>query len=147
MDSNSEKLEILTRNLEDLPAAAADFLNVLKGRRHIAFIAPMGAGKTTFVAELCRQLGVEDDVTSPTFSIVNQYQCNNGEMVFHFDFYRIETTEEALDLGLDEYFDSDALCLMEWPENVDPFLPADTTYVNIEILPDDSRKISLSKHV
>ena len=106
----------------------------------------MGAGKTTFISALCKCAGMEDEVTSPTFSIVNEYRPaassgQSADRIFHFDFYRIETPEEALDLGLDDYFDSGALCLMEWPENVEDFLPEDTLDVHIDVKDDGTRVI------
>lgn len=125
-----------------LDAAAREFLDAAAGRRHIAFIGPMGAGKTTFISALCRAAGVTDDVSSPTFSIINEYRDAAGGPVYHFDFYRIGTPEEALDLGLDEYFSSGALCLMEWPENVAAFLPDDTLAVRISPEADGARVIT-----
>jgi tRNA threonylcarbamoyladenosine biosynthesis protein TsaE len=103
----------------------------------------MGAGKTTFTAAVCRALGVrEDAVSSPTFAIVNEYRTRDGEPVYHFDFYRIEKIEEALDLGFYDYIDSGFLCLLEWPENIEPILPEETLRVRIEVHPDLSRTVS-----
>ena len=102
----------------------------------------MGAGKTTFISALCRELGVrEDAVGSPTFAIVNEYRTASGDPVFHFDFYRIERPEEALDIGLYDYLDSGCLCLIEWPENIEGLLPDDTLIVNIDVLPDGTRNL------
>ena len=137
------KQEILISNLQDLPRAAASFLKEIGEHRLIAFHAPMGAGKTTFITALCKALGVrEDAVSSPTFAIVNEYRAGNGEPVYHFDFYRIERLEEALDIGLYDYLDSGALCLMEWPENIEDLLPEETLDVTIAVRPDGSRIIS-----
>ena len=116
--ADTVKQEINIRNLEDLDRAAAEFLEKTAGHRIIAFFAPMGAGKTTFTTALCRQLGVNDAVCSPTFTIVNEYLTADGEPVYHFDFYRINNAAEALDIGLYDYMDSGCLCLVEWPENV-----------------------------
>lgn len=136
-------MEIKINSLEELPEAAARFISSWGDRRLFAFDAPMGAGKTTFIAELCRRLGCLDEVSSPTFSIVNEYWREDGKKpVYHFDFYRIDSMEEALDLGLDDYFDSGAVCFMEWPEKVEEFLPEETVTVRIEPQPDGSRKIS-----
>jgi tRNA threonylcarbamoyladenosine biosynthesis protein TsaE len=100
----------------------------------------MGAGKTTFTTAVCKALGVrEDAVSSPTFAIVNEYRAGDGKPVFHFDFYRLEDPAEALDIGLYDYLDSGHLCLMEWPENVEPLLPEETLRVHISVLPDHSR--------
>ncbi|MDE7438198.1 MAG: tRNA (adenosine(37)-N6)-threonylcarbamoyltransferase complex ATPase subunit type 1 TsaE [Muribaculaceae bacterium] len=134
------KIEI--RNITDLPAAAETFMKAMRGSKHFAFHAPMGAGKTTFISELCKILGAEDEASSPTFSIVNEYAVPGEKPVFHFDFYRIETVEELLDMGLDDYWDSGAVCLMEWPENALDFLPEDTVDVNIEVGEDGSRVIT-----
>ena len=134
------EMEIRVKDTEGLERGAAEFAAALGGRRHLAFHGEMGAGKTTFISALCRVLGMEDEVTSPTFSIVNEYQ-GAGKRVYHFDFYRIETPEETLDLGLDDYFDSGDLCLMEWPEYIADFLPDDVTDVYISVEEDGSRLI------
>lgn len=137
------KHEILIQNLEDLPRAAQAFLQEIGDRTLLAFYAPMGAGKTTFITALCRRLGVRSDaVSSPTFAIVNEYRTGTGEPLYHFDFYRIERLEEALDIGLYDYLDSGFLCLMEWPENIEGLLPEETLKVNISVQPDGSRRIS-----
>ena len=137
------KQEILISNLQDLPRAAASFLKEIGEHSLIAFHAPMGAGKTTFITALCKALGVQEDaVSSPTFAIVNEYRAGNKEPVYHFDFYRIERLEEALDIGLYDYLDSGALCLMEWPENIEDLLPEETLDVTIAVRPDGSRIIS-----
>ena len=103
----------------------------------------MGAGKTTFTTALCHRLGVsEDAVSSPTFSIVNEYRTSGGDSIYHFDFYRITRVEEAFDIGLYDYLDSGSLCLIEWPENIEQILPEETLKVTIAVLPDESRVIS-----
>jgi tRNA threonylcarbamoyladenosine biosynthesis protein TsaE len=130
-------------SLEGLDAAATRFLDEIGDNRIIAFYAPMGAGKTTFTTAVCRVLGVrEDAVSSPTFSIVNEYRTAAGDSVFHFDFYRIGKIAEALDIGFYDYIDSGCLCFMEWPENIGEILPEETLHVHISVLPDDSRVIS-----
>ncbi|MBD5207861.1 MAG: tRNA (adenosine(37)-N6)-threonylcarbamoyltransferase complex ATPase subunit type 1 TsaE [Bacteroidales bacterium] len=138
-------MEIQIQDIEHLGPAARKFLEALGHRRHVAFNAPMGAGKTTFIAAICRELGMEDEASSPTFSIINEYhpapEAKDSKMIYHFDFYRIESPEETLDLGLDDYFDSDSLCLMEWPENVADFLPEDVVGVSIRVNDDGSRTI------
>ena len=135
--------QIVIPALSEIDAAAEDVLRRLGGRRLVAFYAAMGAGKTTFSTALCRRLGVRADaVTSPTFSIVNEYRTAAGEAVFHFDFYRIDRLEEALDIGLYDYLDSGALCLMEWPENIEALLPEETLRVRIEVGADGSRTLS-----
>ena len=135
--------EIIIADLKDIDSAAERFLQETQGNRIIAFYAPMGAGKTTFTSAICRRLGVrEDAVSSPTFSIVNEYRTSDGESVFHFDFYRIGKLEEAFDIGFYDYIDSGCLCLIEWPENVEAFLPEETLHVNITVNPDGSRTIT-----
>lgn len=130
-------------SLEAMPAAAQEFLASIEGHSLIAFRAPMGAGKTTFISALCRSLGVDADaVSSPTFAIVNEYRTARGESVYHFDFYRIEDEREALDIGLYEYLDSGCLCLMEWPENIAELLPEETLMVSIEVMEDGTRRLS-----
>ena len=135
--------EIQIPSLEHIQAAAREFLQKTSGRNLIAFYAPMGAGKTTFTSALCRELGIEEDaVGSPTFAIVNEYRTQEGDSVYHFDFYRITRPEEALDIGLFDYLDSGSLCLMEWPENIEDILPEDTLKVYIRVNPDLSRTLS-----
>jgi tRNA threonylcarbamoyladenosine biosynthesis protein TsaE len=128
--------------LEDLERAAREFLREIGDRTLVAFYAPMGAGKTTFTTAVCKVLGVQEDaVSSPTFAIVNEYRTADGSPLFHFDFYRIERLEEALDIGLYDYLDSGCLCLMEWPENIEDLLPEETLKVAIKVNPDGSRTL------
>ena len=126
------------KSLDELDMVAQKVLNSLEGRTVVALDAPMGAGKTTLISRIAEQLGAEDDVTSPTFAIVNEYV---GErVIYHFDMYRIERVEEALDFGCEEYISSGELCLIEWPEKIEPLLPEDTMVVKIEILSDTERR-------
>lgn len=134
--------EILIKSLEDLDRAAGEFLQQIGESRLVAFYAPMGAGKTTFITALCKHLGVEDAVCSPTFTIVNEYLSATGDSVYHFDFYRITKPSEALDIGLEDYLYSGSLCLMEWPENIEELLPEETLKVRIQVQTDGSRRIS-----
>ncbi len=129
-------------SLDALQQTARQFLSETAGHSLIAFYAPMGAGKTTFTTALCKELGVrEDAVSSPTFAIVNEYRTVSGDPVYHFDFYRIEKTEEALDIGFFDYVDSGCLCLMEWPENIEDILPEETLRVHLSVNPDQSRTL------
>ena len=134
--------EIIINSLEDLDRAAGEFLQQIGESRLVAFYAPMGAGKTTFITALCKHLGVEDAVCSPTFTIVNEYLSATGDSVYHFDFYRITKPSEALEIGLEDYLYSGSLCLMEWPENVEDLLPEETLKVQISVRPDQSRCIT-----
>ena len=134
---------IVIPDLPSIGAAAKDFIAQTQGHDLIAFYAPMGAGKTTFTTAICRALGVEGDaISSPTFSIVNEYRTKGGESIFHFDFYRINKTSEALDIGFYDYIDSGCLCLMEWPENIEDILPEETLRVCINVGEDGSRTVS-----
>ena len=135
--------QITIKSLEELDRAAGTFLREIGDHSLIAFYAPMGAGKTTFTTAVCKALGVrEDAVSSPTFAIVNEYRAASGEPVYHFDFYRIGKVSEALDIGFYDYIDSGALCLMEWPENIEEILPEETLKVHISVLPDESRLLT-----
>ena len=125
-------------SLNELDKVAEAVLASLDGRTVVAFDAPMGAGKTTLISRIAAALGCEDDVTSPTFAIVNQYE--GSRTVYHFDMYRIERWQEALDFGSEEYLSSGELCLVEWPEKIEPLLPEDTMVVGIEILSDTVRR-------
>ena len=139
---------ITIKDLGDLDRAAGEFLKAIGDNRIIAHYAPMGAGKTTFTTAICRRLGVsEDAVSSPTFAIVNEYRTGNGEPMYHFDFYRITKTSEALDIGFYDYIDSGCLCIMEWPENIEDILPEETLAVKIDVNPDESRTLSWDDHL
>lgn len=125
-------MKILINSLEDIGDAAKTFILNTKGSSVFAFYGKMGAGKTTFIKAVCEQLGVEETVTSPTFAIINEYySAVLGRPIYHFDFYRIQKTEEVYDLGYEEYFFGGALCLIEWPEMVAGLLPENTVKVSI----------------
>jgi len=137
-----EKKEFVFQ-LDDIDAAARWFLTTVGDRNVFAFYGTMGAGKTTFIKALCHELGVTDDVVaSPTFAIVNEYQATSGP-VYHFDFYRVKTLQEAVDMGCDDYFYSGRPCFIEWPQLVEPLLPEDAVSLHIDEQPDGSRKLSL----
>lgn len=137
-------MEIIINGIGDLPRAAAEFLAAIGNRRIVALRGKMGAGKTTLVAELMRQLRMDDEASSPTFAIANEYHSSEtGQTVYHFDFYRLESSAEAYDIGIEDYWDSGNLCLMEWTENIEDILPDETLFVDIEELPDGSRRISM----
>ncbi|MBE6202505.1 MAG: tRNA (adenosine(37)-N6)-threonylcarbamoyltransferase complex ATPase subunit type 1 TsaE [Rikenellaceae bacterium] len=125
-------------SLAELDDVAQAVLDALDGRTVVAFDAPMGAGKTTLISRIAALLGADDAVTSPTFAIVNQYE--GSRTIYHFDMYRIERIEEALDFGSEEYLSSGELCLVEWPEKIEALLPDDTMVVKIEILSDTARR-------
>ena len=128
--------------LKKLSSIAAEIISSVKNKT-LLFYGEMGVGKTTLIKEICQQLGILDNISSPTFSLVNEYQTSEEERVFHFDFYRIEQEEEALDIGIEEYFDSDAWCLVEWPENIENLLPLGAAQIHLSILDDEQRNIQL----
>ena len=109
---------------EALPQVAQQLLSHFPDERFFAFFAEMGVGKTTLIKAICRQLGVDDNVCSPTFAIINEYHTSEHEAVYHFDFYRLKRSEEAYDIGCEEYFYSGCYCLVEWPEVVESLLPS-----------------------
>ncbi|MDE6802155.1 MAG: tRNA (adenosine(37)-N6)-threonylcarbamoyltransferase complex ATPase subunit type 1 TsaE [Muribaculaceae bacterium] len=138
---------ITIANLDDLPRAAREFVEAMGDATVFAFYGDMGVGKTTFINALSHELGVQEDVAnSPSFSIVNEYRSDTtAELIYHFDLYRLNSADEALDLGIEDYFDSGALCLLEWPERVEQLLPDDTVRVKLSVGDDDSRTIQMSE--
>lgn len=124
-------IEIKIPSLEELPEVASRFIRTMRRGAVYAFYAPMGTGKTTFISEVCRQLGVTDDPSSPTFSIINEYETQAGDKLYHFDCYRLESAEEAYDIGAEDYFYSGNTCFVEWPENIAGLLPEDVIEVRL----------------
>ncbi|MEM7550118.1 MAG: tRNA (adenosine(37)-N6)-threonylcarbamoyltransferase complex ATPase subunit type 1 TsaE [Bacteroidota bacterium] len=110
------------------------------------FEGEMGVGKTTLIKSICSSLGVEDRVSSPTFSLVNEYETIKGKTIYHFDFYRIEKSSEALDIGIYEYFDSGDLCLIEWPQKIQSLLPERLMKLEIEVFEQYSRRMRIFKY-
>ena len=133
---------IQINSLDSIRESAKAFLAAMDDRTVFAFHGQMGAGKTTFIKAICEELGVSDVITSPTFAIVNEYRSDvAGELIYHFDFYRIKKLEEVYDMGYEDYFYSGALCFIEWPELIEDVLPGDAVKVYIDELEDGSRKI------
>ena len=131
-------------SLENIDSAAKDFIELMGDDTIFAFYGKMGAGKTTFIKALCKALGVEEEVNSPTFAIVNEYRSETtAELIYHFDFYRIKKVEEVFDLGYEDYFYSGALCFIEWPELIEELLPADTKKISIEENNDGERILTI----
>ena len=141
--------QIIIEDIEHIDQAARQFIEYISESPNIqsnifAFYGKMGAGKTTFITSLCRVLGVEEDVVnSPTFTIVNEYKSAKGFPIYHFDFYRLNKAQEAYDIGIDEFFSGDGLCLMEWPEKIDDILPDETVKVTIEEMDDKRRVVTI----
>lgn len=132
------KANLTITTLAELPGVAQSLLSFAGNQKIFLFYGNMGAGKTTFTKELCAQLGVTESVTSPTFSIVNEYN-GSAAHVYHFDFYRLKNQEEALDMGYEEYFYSGNYCLIEWPEKIPDLLPLNYIKVSIEVTADQLR--------
>lgn len=134
-------MNITIKSLENIDQAATEFVKSMGDNTVFAFRGEIGAGKTTFIKAICEKLGVSDTINSPTFAIVNEYRSDSGELIYHFDFYRINKVEEAFDFGYEDYFYSGSLCFIEWPELIENLLPADTVNVSIKVLEDGSRSV------
>ncbi|MFD2873325.1 tRNA (adenosine(37)-N6)-threonylcarbamoyltransferase complex ATPase subunit type 1 TsaE [Mucilaginibacter ximonensis] len=137
-------MTINVSSLQELPQAAAQLIAFAGNEKVFIFQGDMGAGKTTFIKAICEALGVQEAVTSPTFAIVNEYKIV-GNKIFHFDFYRLKTPTEALDMGAEEYFYSGNYCFIEWPEKIPDMLPSHYISVNIKVSGDGGRQISVEK--
>jgi tRNA threonylcarbamoyladenosine biosynthesis protein TsaE len=136
---------IKINNIEDIHRAADEFIRNMGDHTLFAFYGRMGAGKTTFIKAICEELGVEDVINSPTFAIINEYRsATTGELIYHFDFYRIDKLSEIQDLSVEDYFYSGALCFIEWPEKVEPFLPETTIRISIEEMEGGEREVNIS---
>ena len=135
----------LTYTLEEIDHAVQALLPHLSTHHIIAFSGEMGAGKTTLIRHLCAQLGIQGEVNSPSFALVNEYQiAQSGQPVYHFDFYRIKSLEEVYDFGLEEYLESGHLCFLEWPELIEDLLPESSLCVQLALLPDGRRTIIIN---
>lgn len=133
----------MIKSLDDINEVAAKFIDYVGGRTIFAMYGAMGVGKTTFVKAVASCLGVQDDVSSPTFAIINEYETDKGEVLYHFDFYRVNSVSEALDFGYEEYFFSGRRCFIEWPEKIDELLPDNIVNCYFTELPDGSRELSV----
>ena len=133
---------VLNFDLDSIDEAAEKLLGLFPGARIFAFYGEMGAGKTTFIKAVCRRLGVDRFVTSPSFAIINEYSENRGQRrVFHFDFFRLEKVEEAFDIGYEDYFYGTDMCLIEWPEKIEDLLPEETVRLVIGVRDDGKREL------
>ena len=136
---------IQIKSLDTIREAAREFISRMDDRTVFAFHGEMGAGKTTFIKAICEELGVEDVINSPTFAIINEYRSSTtGELIYHFDFYRINKLSEAEDIGTEDYFYSGALCFIEWPEKIEDLLPGDVVDVTIAENPDGTRQLTIN---
>ncbi|MBQ5705360.1 MAG: tRNA (adenosine(37)-N6)-threonylcarbamoyltransferase complex ATPase subunit type 1 TsaE [Bacteroidaceae bacterium] len=138
-----EKHTIEIKGLHEYEAAAQRFISLMGDRKIFAFYGKMGVGKTTFVKSLCDAMGVDDTVNSPTFAIVNEYADREGSPIYHFDFYRIKSVAELYNLGYEDYFYSDAVCFVEWPQLAEEILPEETVKVTIDEKEDGTREITI----
>ncbi len=134
-------MRITIHDTGGLGEAAREFLKEMQGHTIFAFYGQMGSGKTTFIKAICREMGVRDNVTSPSFTLVNEYHRPGKTPLYHFDFYRIKKVSEVLDIGIEEYFASGSPCFMEWPELIEPLLPEETQRFLITVAADGSRII------
>lgn len=135
-----------TYSISELNLIAKEIIATTKSKI-VLFYGEMGAGKTTLIKEICKELGIEDVANSPTFSLVNEYHTANSEVVYHFDFYRIEDENEAYDIGIEDYFYADAWCLIEWPQNIENLLPLESTEIHLSVLENGNRTIQLKNKI
>ncbi|WKK81690.2 tRNA (adenosine(37)-N6)-threonylcarbamoyltransferase complex ATPase subunit type 1 TsaE [Marivirga arenosa] len=143
----SENISYSDVSLDQLPSLIPEIYDFGKDENIWLFKAQMGGGKTTFISNLCTFLEVEDHVSSPTFGLVNEYYSDKVEEIYHFDFYRIKNEQEAFEIGVEEYFYSDKLCLIEWPEMIPSFIPDQFLLIEIELSDDrNKRNFKISKH-
>lgn len=138
-------MNLLFNSLSEIPEIAQQIIQFAGNAKIWLFEGQMAAGKTTLIKEICKQLGVEENVGSPTYSLVNEYVTYKKQAIYHFDFYRLKSEMEALDYGLEEYFDSGNLCLCEWPSMIPNLLPNEYLMLNLNVLENGSRKTSLIK--
>jgi tRNA threonylcarbamoyladenosine biosynthesis protein TsaE len=136
-------MEILIKDKRHLPVAAKQLIREYGDRKIFAFYGSMGAGKTTIIKAVCKTLGAVDIVSSPTFTLVNEYKTISGESLFHIDFYRIKKQEEVFDFGIEEYLTGDSYCFMEWPELIEDLLPSETVKVKISIDNNEQRILTI----
>ena len=137
-------ITLKSESLKTINFTARNFIENIGNRNVFAFNGKMGAGKTTFIKAICEELGVRETVNSPTFSIVNEYEAADGRIIYHFDCYRINKIQEALDMGAEEYLYSGHLCFIEWSENIAPILPESLVKVDIEELENGERVVNIS---
>ncbi|MDA3880633.1 MAG: tRNA (adenosine(37)-N6)-threonylcarbamoyltransferase complex ATPase subunit type 1 TsaE [Prolixibacteraceae bacterium] len=134
---------IRIENIDKIDVAARSFIEKMGQHKIFAFYGQMGAGKTTFIKAVCKELGVEENITSPSFALINEYSSTKSGSIYHFDCYRLKDSEEAFDIGAEEYFYSGNLCFIEWPERIEDLLPENTVEVQVTVADDQSRVIEI----
>lgn len=137
-------MEFIAKSINDLDQISKELLKLFGNNKVILFNGEMGAGKTTLIKHLCKNLGISENTSSPTFSIVNEYKTDDNKSVYHFDFYRIEDEQEALDFGYEDYFYSNSFCFIEWAEKIPNLIPQNHIVISIEIDNDNNRIISIA---
>ncbi|MBN1927840.1 MAG: tRNA (adenosine(37)-N6)-threonylcarbamoyltransferase complex ATPase subunit type 1 TsaE [Prolixibacteraceae bacterium] len=139
-------MEVIGMNsLNDLKNAASRFVQLMGEKKVFAFRGSMGSGKTTFIKSVCKELGIGEQITSPSFSLINEYTSPGGNPVYHFDCYRLKNIKEAYDIGAEEYFYSGNICFIEWPEIIEDLLPPDTVNVTVAVKENGERELTLDR--
>lgn len=136
-------MEISINNLSEIENVAQQILSFTENNKIFCFEGNLGAGKTTLIQAICNQLGVEEDMSSPTYSIVNEYKTKNGDVIYHMDLYRLKSLEEVLDTGIEDYFYENNYCFIEWPEVAKQILPDEIVQILIEKISENQRKLSI----
>lgn len=145
-EADLQEIRLINKDLKDLPEIAKTIISFAGSLKIWLFYGEMGSGKTTLIKEICSLIKVNESVTSPTYSIVNEYVSDSGKKLYHFDFYRVRSEAEVLDIGYEEYFYSDNSCFVEWPEKIPNLIPDIYLKVDIRMLQDSSRLIIVTKH-
>ena len=140
-----DSISLPCERLDDLPSIAEKIVVFAQQIKVWIFVGDLGAGKTTLIKKICKNLGVNDEVASPTFAIINEYDTN-GTPLYHFDFYRLKTEQEAIDIGVGEYFYSGNYCLIEWPQKVENILPDELLMISIESKGGEKRIFKLTRY-